>query len=100
MPTEPTPIDPIALREAEVAQYDSNIALYQSILATLPTEWPSRLEQYKGRTDHQQAVAEVDDLDDVELLSKLLYADQVKASIRAEKLERTKAAAILAALKA
>lgn len=101
MPTEPTPsFDPIALREAEVAQYDANIALYQTILATLPTDWPARLEQYKGRKDHQQAVAEVDDLDDVELLSQLLYAEQVKASIRAEKLERTKAAAILAALKA
>ena len=101
MPTEPTPaIDPITLRENEVAQYDANIALYQTILATLPTDWPARLEQYKGRKDHQQAVAEVDDLDDVELLAKLLYMEQVKASIRAEKLERTKAAAILAALKA
>ena len=100
MPTEPTSVDPIALRQAEVEQYDANIALYQTILATLPTDWPARLEQFKGRKDHQQAVAEVDDLDDVELLAKLLYAEQVKASIRAEKLERTKAAAILAALKA
>ena len=101
MPTEPTPaIDPITLRENEVAQYDANIALYQAIYANLPKEWPARLEQYKGRKDHQQAVAEVDDLDDVELLSQLLYMEQVRASIRAEKLERTKAAAILAALKA
>jgi hypothetical protein len=91
--------DPIASREAEVAQYDQNIALYITILGSLPTEWPARLEQYRGRKDHQQAVAEVDDLDDVELLAQLLYSEQVKASIRAEKLERTKAAAILAALK-
>ena len=100
MPTESTPIDPLVIREAEVAQYDANIALYEAIYAGLPKEWPARLEAFKGRKDHQQAVAEVDDLDDVELLAKLLYADQVKASIRAEKLERTKAAAILAALKA
>ena len=91
--------DPITHREAEVAQYDANIALYKSILADLPTEWPARLEQYRGRTDQQTAVAEVADLDDVELLAKLLYADQVRAAIRAETLERTKAASILAALK-
>jgi len=91
--------DLIAHREAEVAQYDANIALYKTILASLPTEWPERLEQYRGRTDQQAAVAEVADLDDVELLAKLLYADQVRAAIRAETLERTKAAAILAALK-
>lgn len=96
----PTSQDIIDARQAEVDQYDANIALYQTILATLPTDWPARLEQFKGRKDHQQAVAEVEDLDDVELLAKLLYAEQVKASIRAEKLERTKAAAILAALKA
>lgn len=100
MPTESTPIDPISLREAEVAQYDANIALYETIYANLPKEWPARLEAFKGRKDHQQAVAEVDDLDDVDLLAQLLYMEQVKASIRAEKLERTKAAAILAALKA
>lgn len=97
--TEPT-LDPIAMREAEVAQYDANIALYKSIYADLPKEWPARLEAFKGRKDHQEAVAEVDDLDDVELLAKLLYMEQVKAAIRAETLERTKAASILAALKA
>lgn len=100
MPTDPATLDHIALREAEVAQYDANVALYTAILADLPTEWPARLEQFRGRKDHQQAVSEVEDLDDVELLSQLLYMEQVKASIRAEKLERTKAAAILAALKA
>jgi hypothetical protein len=96
----PASQDIIDGRQAEVDQYDLNISLYETILTTLPTEWPARLEQFKGRKDHQQAVAEVEDLDDVELLAKLLYMEQVKASIRAEKLERTKAAAILAALKA
>lgn len=95
-----TSTEAITAREAEVAAYDQNIAIYQTIYADLPKDWPARLEQFKGRKDHQQAVAEVDDLDDVELLSKLLYMEQVKAAIRAETLERTKAAAILAALKA
>ena len=100
MPTTEPVYDPIKAREEEVAQYDANIALYKSIYADLPKEWPARLEGFKGRKDHQEAVAEVDDLDDVELLAKLLYMEQVKAAIRAETLERTKAAAILAALKA
>lgn len=96
----PVSQDLIDAREAEVAQYDQNIAIYETIYAALPKEWPARLEQFKGRKDHQQAVAEVDDLDDVDLLAQLLYSEQVRAAIRAEKLERTKAAAILAALKA
>lgn len=95
--TEPTPLE---TRRAEVAQYDLNIAMYTTILASLPTEWPERLLQYRGRLDHQAAAAEVDDLDDVALLAQLLYADQCRAAIRTEMLERTKAAAILAVLEA
>lgn len=94
------PVNPIEVRRAEVAQYDANIAMYEAILATLPTEWPARLESFKGRRDHQTAAAEVADFQDVELLSQLLYREQCEAAIRAEKLERTKAAAILAVLEA
>jgi hypothetical protein len=86
------------MREEEVAQYDANIALYEAIVAGLPSEWPARLATFKGRTDHQQAVTECDETD-VELLSQLLYRQQCENAIRAEKLERTKAATILAALK-
>lgn len=91
---------PLEARQAEVAQYDANIAMYEAIITTLPNVWPTRLEQYKGRKDHQQAVAEVENHDDVELLSQLLYREQCEAAIRAERLERTKAAAILAVLEA
>ncbi len=52
---DPTPLE---LRRDEVAQYDANIAMYEAILATLPTEWPARLEQFKGRKDHHEAAAE------------------------------------------
>lgn len=95
----PTSTEIIEARRQEVAQYDANIVLYQTISAGLPTEWPSRLEQFKNRTDHQQAITECDEAD-VELLAQLLYSEQVKKAIRAEKLERTKAASILAALEA
>jgi hypothetical protein len=89
----------IASRQAEVDQYDQNIALYEAILTDLPDKWPTRLEEFKGRKDHQQAVTECDP-SDVELLAQLLYREQCENTIRAERLERTKAAAILKALKA
>ena len=95
----PVSQDIIDARQAEVDQYDQNIALYETILAGLPDNWPARLEGFKGRKDHQQAVTECDPAD-VELLAQLLYREQCEASIRTERLERTKAAAILAALKA
>lgn len=94
----PASQDIIDARQAEVDQYDRNIALYEAILTGLPADWPKRLEPFKGRKDHQQAVTECDPAD-VELLSQLLYREQCEAAIRTEKLERTKAAAILAALK-
>jgi len=95
--TEPTAIE---LRREEVAQYDDNIVLYEMILASLPTEWPAHLAQFKGRKDHHEAAAELADINDVELLSQLLYRDQCEAALRAEKVERTKAATILKVLEA
>jgi hypothetical protein len=95
--SEPTALE---LRREEVAQYDANIAMYEAILATLPTEWPARLVKFKGRKDHHEAAAELEDFNDVEALSQLLYREQCEAAIRAEKLERTKAATILKVLEA
>ena len=94
---EPTALE---LRRDEVAQYDANIAMYEAILATLPTDWPGHLVQFKGRKDHHEAAAELENFDDVELLSQLLYREQCEAAVRAEKLERTKAATILKVLEA
>jgi hypothetical protein len=92
--------DPIALRREEVAQYDANIAMYTAIFAGLPHEWPAHLEQYRGAKNHQQTIDQIEDLNDVVLLSRLWYADECHKAIRTETLERTKAAAILAALEA
>ncbi|NDC49054.1 MAG: hypothetical protein EBZ61_08270 [Micrococcales bacterium] len=89
---------PKQTREAEVAAYESNIARYQAILATLPTEWPERLLAHRDAANQHEEIAKVQDLDDVELLSKLWYADQCKKFIRTETLEMTKAKAILATL--
>jgi len=93
-----TEMTPKQAREAEVAAYETNIARYQAILATLPTEWPERLLPHRDARDHHEEIAKVQDLDDVELLSKLWYADQCRKFIRTETLEMTKAKAILATL--
>lgn len=94
------PFDPIASRQDEVAQYDASIAMYQSVTATLPSEWPAHLAQFKGRTDTHAAVAEIEDLDDVALVSDLWAHDNAQAAIRANMVERAKAQAILTAMQA
>ena len=98
MTTEPQ-VTPLQARIAEVAQYEANIALYQTILATLPTEYPARLAQYKGSKNQHEVITLVDTAD-VELLSKLWYADDCAKAVRTETLELTKAKAILDVLQA
>jgi hypothetical protein len=92
-------ITQLQARIAEVAQYEANIALYQSILNTLPTEWPERLLQYKGSKNQHEVIADVD-IADIELLSKLWYADECAKAVRTETLEMTKAKAILSVMQA
>lgn len=99
MPVE-VPFDPIAARVEEVAQYEAGIAMYQAIAAGLPSEWPAHLVQFKGRTDTHQAIAEIEDLDDVQLVSDLWAHDNAQAAIRANMVERAKAQAILTAMQA
>ena len=91
-------LTPLEVRQAEVAQYEANIVLYESILATLPTAYPDNLLEYKNATDQHATVAKIENLEDVELLSKLWYADECRNAIRAETVEMTKAKAILSIL--
>jgi hypothetical protein len=97
--TEETQITPLQTRQAEVAQYEANIALYQSILETLPREWPERLLQHRGAKKQHDAIADVDSAD-VELLAKLWYADECAKAVKTETLEMTKAKSILDVLQA
>jgi hypothetical protein len=92
--TQVTQLTPLEVRQMEVAQYEANVALYQSILTTLPTEWPERLLQFKGVKNQHDSIANVDTAD-VELLSKLWYADECAKAVKTETLELTKAKAIL-----
>jgi hypothetical protein len=86
-------------RRAEVAGYEANIVLYKTILNTLPTVWPTHLEKYRGATNQHEASVDVD-LADIELLSKLWYADECNKAIRSETVEMTKSKSILAVLEA
>jgi translation initiation factor RLI1 len=92
--TEETQITPLQARIAEVAQYEANIALYKNILLNLPTEWPERLLEYRGAKNQHDLIAKVDN-EDVELLSKLWYADDCAKAVKTETLEMTKAKSIL-----
>jgi hypothetical protein len=96
--TEETQVTPLEARISEVAQYKANIALYKTILETLPKEWPSHLEQYRGSKEQHQTITEVG-FEDVELLSQLWYADECHKAIRSEIVEMTKANSILNVLK-
>ena len=95
-----TPMTPLQARQAEVAQYETNIAMYTAIIATLPTEWPTRLLEYRNVTDKHLAIASVDDMEDVNLLSQVWYADQCYSAIRSETVEMNKSKAILTVLQA
>ena len=97
--TEETQVTPLQARVAEVAQYEANIALYTTILETLPTEWPENLVQYKGAKNQHDTIAGVENVD-VELLSKLWYADECRKAIKTETLELTKSRAVLNVLQA
>jgi hypothetical protein len=97
--TEQTQITPLQARIAEVAQYEANIALYQTILQTLPTEWPERLLQYRNAKNQHDTIAGID-TSDIELISKLWYADECAKAVKTETLELTKSRAILDVLQA
>lgn len=97
--TEQTQVTPLQARIAEVAQYEANIALYRTILETLPTEWPERLQQYKDAKNQHDVIAGVDSAD-VELLSKLWYADECIKAVKTETLELTKSRSVLNVMQA
>jgi hypothetical protein len=90
----------LEMRRAEVAEYQNNIDVYTSILATLPSALPEHLEPYRNRTDKHVAIGEIENLDDVVLLSDVWHHMEVKTRIRTEMLEQRKSQAILTYLEA
>jgi hypothetical protein len=93
--SEVTQEELLQARVDEVAQYEANIAMYTALKATLPTEWPDHLVEYRNVKDKHEVAGRIASLADVELLSKLWYADECDAAVRSETVEMTKAKAIL-----
>jgi hypothetical protein len=98
--TESTQVTALEARIAEVAEYENGISLYTSIANSLPSEWPSHLAHLKGSIDKHSAIAGIEKLSDVQLVSKLWAHDDAEAAIRANYVEKSKAEAILAAMQA
>lgn len=97
--TETTPLTPVEIREQEVAQYQTNIDLYTSIAANLPSEWPEHLAYLKGSKNRHADIATVENLDDVLLVGDLWTHDDAVVAIRTETIEMRKAQAILNAIR-
>jgi hypothetical protein len=95
--TEPTQLQ---VRQQEVNQYEANIQLYKTIAAGLPSEWPSHLEHLKGEKNQHEAIAQIEDLEDVLLVGNLWAYESAQASIRSEMVEKARAEAILNAMEA
>ena len=93
--TDQTQVTPLEARIAEVAQYEANILLYTTMLASLPTKWPAHLTQFKDAKDKHSVIGKISDLNDVELVADLWMADDCVKAIRTETLEKRKAEAIL-----
>lgn len=88
----------IDARRAEVAQYATNIAMYQAIASTLPSEYPEHLAHLKDSKNRHEDIKSVTDLADVELLGDLWAYDDAQSAIRSETIEMRKSQAILAFL--
>ena len=97
MSEQPVQITPLEARQQEIAQYEQNVAMYENIVATLPSEWPEHLLEHRGAKNQHEVAGTVSNLEDVALLAQLWYADECRNAIRSEMVEMTKAKAILAA---
>jgi len=89
----------IEMRRQEVAMYESNIEMFKTMMASLPSEWPARLLQFKGSKNPHDDIDLVD-VDDIELVTNLWAHDAAAHQIRTEMVELAKSRAILAALEA
>jgi antitoxin component of MazEF toxin-antitoxin module len=88
--------DAVVGRTHEVYGYEINVANYQQMLTTLPTEWPAHLAEYRGMEPHAAAVACPNE--HLEQLALLQQGERVSALLSTEIVERAKAQNILDAL--
>lgn len=93
--------DSIAGREKEIYQYQLNInnfeAMLTGIATNLPAEWPENLLQYRT-WDRDRLVATLDDAT-LEIVTGLLFRDNLRMRIRTERIEQRKSQLVLDSLK-
>lgn len=89
-----------ASRDMEIEGYQVNVDNYNIVMSTLPTgEWPENLTGYKGYSSANVAdLNETLSADDIQLLGKLLWRDQITKALITEQLEQNKAQSIRDAL--
>jgi hypothetical protein len=86
-------------REMEVYGYQVNIDNYITMLSSLPAgDWPSDLAQWAG-ANIANLPTEMSD-EDVQFVSDYQYRDRLRALLRTERVEQSKARRVLDALKA
>lgn len=83
-------------RKQEVYSYQINIDNYKLLLDILPKDWSEELLEYKGLTS-EQIVDNVPEKDN-QLVSDLVFRDNIKRTLQVEMLEQSKAIHILKVL--
>ena len=86
-------------RESEVHQYQINIDNYNQMLTALPTgDAPADIAQYLNTQPDDLPIDM--GIDDVMMISQYQYRDKLKKLLRTEKIEQSKAKAVLDSIKA
>jgi hypothetical protein len=93
MPTNETQLTPKEVRQLEVDSYETNIATYRTLLATLDGNWDSDLVHLKD-LEAQEAARQCP-MDKLARLAVLQQFDQVTNLLKTEIVECAKAQAIL-----
>jgi hypothetical protein len=89
-------LTPLEVRQLEVASYETNIATYNALLATLDGNWDNDLVHLKN-VEAQEAARKCP-MERLERLAILQQFDQVTNLLKTEIVECAKAKAILAVL--
>ena len=89
-------LTPKEARALEVASYEANVVVYQTLLATLDGNWDDDLVHLKDM--EAQEAARQCPMNRLERLAVLQQHDQVTNLLKTEIVERAKAAAILAVM--
>jgi hypothetical protein len=93
MTTNEMQLTPKEVRQAEVASYETNIATYKTLLATLDGNWDADLIHLKG-VESQEAARQCP-MNRLDRLAVLQQFDQVTNLLKTEIVECAKAQAIL-----